>query len=139
MLSLTYESSPLAILVVDDEPAVLLVLETTLREDGHAVGMASDGVEALRLFGEKKWDVVLTDRAMPGMGGEALAVEIKKLSPRTPVVMVTGTPPRGAAEGVDAIVPKPFSRATLAEAISQALAACARAGDSPAQGYSAAA
>jgi CheY-like chemotaxis protein len=131
MLPLSYESSPLAILVVDDEPAILLVLETTLREDGHAVGTATNGLEALRLFREKKWDVVITDRAMPEMDGETLAVAIKQLSPRTPVVMVTGTPPRSRCTAVDAIVPKPFSRAKLAHAISEALSARAPGGDSP--------
>ncbi|HEV7403411.1 MAG TPA: response regulator [Chthoniobacteraceae bacterium] len=138
MLPLSYES-PLAILIVDDEPAILQVLETILREDGHDVLAASNGVEALRLFREKRSDVVLTDRAMPGMTGDTLAAAIKQLSPLTPVVMVTGTPPRAGCAAVDAIVRKPFARGKLVTAISQALAACTPAGDSPTDAYSAAA
>jgi CheY-like chemotaxis protein len=138
MAPLSYASPPLAILVVDDEPALLLVLETTLREDGHIVGVADNGTEALRLFGERRWDVVLTDRSMPGMKGDALAAAIKQLSPRTPVIMVTGSPPRVGCPDVDAIIPKPFTRARLAETISSVLAARARAFDAP-EDYSAAA
>src|SRR4051812_46024152 len=127
MLPLSY-SSPLAILVVDDEPAVLIVLESTLREDGHDIGTAASGTEALQLFNERKWNVVVTDRLMPGMDGEALAIALKHLAPSTPVVMVTGTPPRTKLAGVDAVVSKPFTRAKLAEAISRSLAACAPVG-----------
>src|SRR3954447_25914411 len=114
MLTRSYASPPLAILVVDDEPALLLVLETTLKEDGHIVGVADNGTDALRLFNERHWDVVLTDRSMPGMKGDDLAAAIRQLSPCTPVIMVTGTPPRTDCPDVDAIIPKPFTRARLA-------------------------
>lgn len=139
MVALSYDSPPLAILVVDDEPAVLLIVEATLQEDGHTVGVASNGADAIRLFCQRPWDVVLTDRAMPVMDGDALAAAIKKISPRTPVVMVTGTPPSRRSCVVDTVVPKPFTRKKLVDAISEALAACAREGNVAADEYSAAA
>jgi CheY-like chemotaxis protein len=122
MLPLSYESSALSILFVDDEPTMLLVMEATFQEDGHTVGLASDGVDALRQFQAKRWDVVVTDRAMPGMDGEALARAIKKISPHTPVVMVTGFTVPHACRGVDAILHKPFTRAMIAQAITRCLA-----------------
>jgi CheY-like chemotaxis protein len=138
MVPLSYSSPPLAILVVDDEPTILMIMEAALREDGHYVKVASNGREALRLFRETHWDVVLTDRSMPEMNGDKLAAAIKGLSPRTPVVMVTGTPPHSDCPYVDAIVSKPFSRAKIAETISQVLAARAGAAEPP-EDYSAAA
>lgn len=139
MLPLSYDTPPLAILVVDDEPGVLQVVEAVLHDDGHWVMTAGTGEDALRLFREKKWDLVLTDRAMPGMSGLDLAGAIKELSPRMPVVMVTGTPPCEGSPIIDAVVPKPFTRATLKGGISEAFAACARRGDASEEDFSAAA
>ena len=122
MLPLSYESSSLSILFVDDEPTLRAIMETTFVEDGHTVGLATDGADGLRQFQSKKWDVVVTDRCMPGMDGEALARAIKELSPDTPVIMVTGFAPPACCQGVDAILHKPFTRALLASAISRSLA-----------------
>ncbi|HEV7401429.1 MAG TPA: response regulator [Chthoniobacteraceae bacterium] len=122
MLPLTYESSPLSILFVDDELSMLLVMEATFQEDGHTVGLATDGVDALRQFHTKRWDVVVTDRSMPGMDGETLAREIKKLSPHTPVIMVTGFVDPRPDRAVDTVLHKPITRAMIAQAITRCLA-----------------
>ena len=63
--------------------------------------------------------MVLTDRAMPGMSGDELALAIKRVAPQTPVILVTGFAPSPAEElpGIDAVVKKPFTMATLSEAI----------------------
>lgn len=123
MIALSYESSALSILFVDDEPSMLLVMEATFQEDGHTVGLASDGADALRQFHTKRWDVVVTDRSMPGMDGETLAREIKKFSQQTPVIMVTGFAEPRPCAAVDAILHKPFTRAMIAQAITRCLAA----------------
>lgn len=133
MHSFSDNSPALSILVVDDEPAMLAILEVILRAEGHAVGRASSGEEALGRFQSERWDLVITDRAMPGMGGEELAQAIKQLSPRTPIIMVTGFAPPGCCSGVDEILHKPFSRRALGAAISRCLAA-ASPGESPARG-----
>jgi CheY-like chemotaxis protein len=120
MTLLPYDARPLRILLADDEDCILFVLGELLRADGHTVGTAPNGAEALEQFKDGEWDVVLTDRVMPAMDGEALAGEIKKLSPQTPVIMVTGFAPEECAH-VDAIVRKPFTRATIADAISKCM------------------
>lgn len=117
MSSRTY-SSPLRILLVDDEECIRHILGSMLRADGHTVAVAADGLDALGRFNAGDWDVVLTDRMMPRMDGEALASEVKRVSPSTPVIMVTGSVPLGLPSGVDAVIRKPFSREEIARAIS---------------------
>ena len=110
-------AAPLAILVVDDEAPVREVICEFLRQEGHRTGEAANGVEALAKFNAGGWDVVMTDRAMPEMDGEQLALEVRKLSPKTPIIMVTGFAPAACCAGVDVIVKKPFTRASLMEAL----------------------
>src|SRR6266576_671357 len=77
------------ILVVDDEPFVCDAVKMMLAFDGHDVLTANNGKEALALFEKGKFDLVITDFAMPGMKGDELAVAIKARSPGQPVVMIT--------------------------------------------------
>ena len=114
----------LRILLVDDELCIRHILSSTLRLDGHVVETAGDGADALERFGQAEWDVVITDRAMPRMNGEELAAEIKRQSPQTPVVMITGLTSAVKAatrECIDALLPKPFSTAALYAALAGAL------------------
>jgi signal transduction histidine kinase len=117
----------LRILVVEDEPLVREVIGVYLSEDQHEVITANDGREGLQKFmSEGKFDVVLTDRAMPEMNGDELAAEIKKQCPDQPIVLLTGFGDLmvGAGEkptGVDMIVSKPFTLTTLRGAISKVL------------------
>lgn len=109
----------LKILVVDDEEPVRLILEAILVLSGHRVGLASDGLTACTRFHAERWDVVLTDRQMPNMGGEELAALLKAHSPGIPVILVTGAPPLESCADIDAIVVKPFSLETILEAIDE--------------------
>ncbi|MDB6150035.1 MAG: protein of unknown function, putative Histidine kinase [Chthoniobacter sp.] len=119
-------SSSLRILVVEDEPLVREVVGVYLAEDSHRVVTASNGREGLEKFkAEGPFDLVMTDRAMPEMNGDALAAEIKKLQPQQPVLLLTGFGDlmSGAGEqppGVDLVVSKPFTLATLRSAIARA-------------------
>src|SRR5712692_1416173 len=58
------------ILVVDDEPFVCDAVKMMLNFDGHVVETASNGKEALALFDKGKFDLVITDFAMPSMKGD---------------------------------------------------------------------
>src|SRR3954470_15716868 len=113
------------ILVVDDEPFVCDAVKMMLAFDGHDVVTANDAKEALVVFDKNKFDLVITDFAMPGMKGDELAAAIKARSPRQPVVMITayaemlqssGNP----LKGVDFIIGKPFLLENLREAIAKA-------------------
>lgn len=92
--------------------------------DGHTVETASSGKDALALFDKSKFDVVITDFAMPTMKGDELAQAIKARDPHQPVVMITayaemlqasGT----ALPGVDFMISKPFLLENLREAIAR--------------------
>jgi len=77
------------ILVVDDEPFVCDAVKMMLNFDGHVVQTASNAKEALAMFEEGKFDLVITDFAMPIMKGDELAAAIKARCPNQPVVMIT--------------------------------------------------
>jgi CheY-like chemotaxis protein len=117
----------LRILVVEDEPLVREVLGVYLSEDQHEIVTASDGREGLEKFRTGGgFDLVLTDRAMPEMNGDALAAEIKRLKPGQPVILLTGFGDlmSGAGEqpdGVDLVVSKPFTLTTLRGAIGKVM------------------
>ncbi len=117
---------PLQILIVDDEPLVREVLSVYLTEDQHVVAEATNGREGLDRFKKGRFDIVITDRAMPELNGDQLASEIKKLKPSQPVILLTGFGDlmNEAAEspsGVDLVVAKPFTLNTLRDAIQTVL------------------
>ena len=77
------------VLLVDDEPAVGLVLKSLLQQAGYAVRDVTSGSAALELIERRPFDVVLSDIRMPGMDGMTLLREIKGRWPDLPVVMLT--------------------------------------------------
>lgn len=114
------------ILVVDDEPFVCEAVKMMLVFDGHEVRTANSGKEALALLGEEKFDLIITDFAMPVMKGDELAAAVKAKFPQQPIVMITayaemlqssGNP----LPGVDYLISKPFLLENLREAISKVL------------------
>ncbi len=115
----------LRILVVEDEPLVREVLSVYLSEDQHEVVLAENGRVGLEKFSSQgPFDLVMTDRAMPEMNGDALAAEIKKLNPKQPIILLTGFGDlmNEAGEnptGVDLVVSKPFTLATLRSAMAR--------------------
>ncbi|MBU1906421.1 MAG: sigma-54 dependent transcriptional regulator, partial [Candidatus Omnitrophica bacterium] len=78
------------ILVVDDEPLVRGSLSELLTLSGYAVSTAKDGKEALELLKTYEADVIISDIRMPKMNGLQLLKGIKKASPGTPVIFMTG-------------------------------------------------
>jgi signal transduction histidine kinase len=121
-------SSCLRILVVEDEPLVREVLGVYLEEDKHEVVLAVNGRVGLEQFkAAGPFDLVMTDRAMPEMNGDQLAVEIKKLDPKQRIILLTGFGDlmTGSGEqppGVDLVVSKPFTLATLRSAMTRVAA-----------------
>jgi len=79
------------VLVVEDEDSVRQALTTILTSYGHKVTAASDVAEGLMLFDrEGGFDIVFTDLSLPGPSGWELADEVKRRSPATPVVLLSG-------------------------------------------------
>jgi CheY-like chemotaxis protein len=94
-----------------------------LEIDDHAVTEANNGAEALDLFIQGQFDLVTTDFEMPGMKGNELAVRIKKLAPKQPILMITayGKELGDSENPVDSILNKPFTLDSLRGAIAQFL------------------
>jgi len=114
----------LDILVVDDEPMARDVMAQYLMGDGHRVQTASNGHEGLEQFKAGRFDVVLTDQAMPGLNGGELAGLIKTRAPSVAVILVTGFGDILEATGeqptgVDLMLTKPVSMAVLRETLAE--------------------
>ena len=103
------------ILLVDDDPDILDVLEITLSEENYDIIKATNGEDALRLIRTKPLDLVLLDYNMPRMNGRQVCLEVKKdmLLRHLPVIMVTGKGEvddkiNGIDAGADDYIVKPF-------------------------------
>ena len=113
------------ILVVDDEPQIRRIMRTTLTTEGYAVYDARSGEEALDAVREQRFDLVLLDVNMPGMGGLEACRSIRSTSD-TAIIMLTV---RSAEEdkvaaldaGADDYVTKPFGMPELLARIRAAL------------------
>jgi len=107
------------ILLVDDEQDVRDTLKLLLELDEHAVVEAKNGREALEMFTQDPFDLVISDYMMPEMRGDELAANIKRLAPSQPILMLTGSleMTEGCSPQVDAVLRKPFSLADLRRAI----------------------
>ena len=119
-------SRPLRVLLVEDEPQVCDIEAQYLRGDGHFVETAVDGSQGLERFKAGHFDVVVADRAIPGMNGDQMTEAIKRISPGTPVVMVTGFAdmPMDDVEAQrrpDLILRKPITQMALRQAITRVL------------------
>ncbi|HVM59962.1 MAG TPA: PAS domain S-box protein [Verrucomicrobiae bacterium] len=122
--SATANIGPLSVLLVDDEEIVRQILREYLEGDGHKVDSASNGPEALNKVPNGGFNLVILDRAMPGMSGDQVAVAIKEMQPDLPVILLTGfgNMMKAAGEiptGVDLVIGKPVTIAGLREALAQ--------------------
>ena len=109
------------ILVVDDNKFLRIAVSKMLSRLGYEVLSADSGENGLSIFLKNKFHIVLSDYEMPGMDGVALACSIKKSSPRTPVVIMTGagreTVLARKTTAVDEVISKPFTLAEIDETI----------------------
>ena len=105
------KGAPKHILLVEDEAGVRAALRFMLRTDEHTVEEAADGAQALDLFSKGRFDLVMTDFAMPGMNGGELASKIKQMAPGQPILIITGYKKAlgDFQSHVDAVLLKPFS------------------------------
>ncbi len=112
-----------SILLVDDEQIVRETIKMILEMDRHSVTEATNGQEALALFTEASFDLVVTDFAMPRMAGNELAIRIRQLVPTQPIIMITAYGARlGDTENpVNAVLNKPFSLQDLRQTIARVI------------------
>ena len=109
--------------MADDQPLVRSMLTDFLTGDGHTVESAGDGREALEKFNAGTFDVVISDRGMPGINGAQLAAAIRRNAPDVRFIMVTGFAEmmemsNESLPGVDHVAGKPITLQALRDALS---------------------
>ncbi|HCB14745.1 MAG TPA: two-component system response regulator, partial [Gammaproteobacteria bacterium] len=119
------EDRTLSLLVVDDEPGLLVSLEQLLRMQGYLVTIAASGVQALTHLSKSRYDLLLLDLAMPGMSGtgvldfiagQDLDMAVIVISGTTSVVEATTAMRQGAID----FLRKPFNPEELLRSITNA-------------------
>ena len=114
-----------SILVVDDDPALCQAVAETLTKAGYETSMVNGGREALRHLEDEPTDVVVTDLFMPDVDGLEVISMLRRVSPSTCIVAMSGY---GNAENIDylkaaksfgakSILRKPFRAADLLRAV----------------------
>ncbi|MDO8736630.1 MAG: PAS domain S-box protein [Thermoleophilia bacterium] len=106
------------VLVIDDEATIRNLLGDILTGIGHEAAMAASGREGMELFATasesgESFDLVLTDLGMPEMSGWEVVDEVKRMSPETPVALITGwgdqlDSDKMKESHVDSVIAKPF-------------------------------
>lgn len=114
------------ILAVDDDPRSLRLIELLLANDGHNVIGMLDGKEALRLLKKEKFDLVVSDRAMPDVRGDAVLKLAKLKNPEGFTIMLTGfgdimQEEGELPDGVDKVMSKPVTRGDFRAVIGKML------------------
>jgi DNA-binding response OmpR family regulator len=115
------------VLIVEDEPDMLLLLRLTLEDAGFETCLAADGETALRRIDAERPDVVLLDLMLPVLDGWGVLAELATRPAGPPVVICSATDgrrerTRAAELGAVAFVPKPFEVEDLVRVLREALA-----------------
>ncbi len=116
------------ILVVDDEPNIVKLIASRLRNNGYDVISALDGEDGLKKAITEKPDLILLDIIMPGLNGFEVCKRLKEneLTKEIPVIMLTALAEekdlsKGLEEGASCFITKPFSAVDLLHEIKTAM------------------
>lgn len=102
------------ILIVEDDKDIALGLEEDLSRHGHKVETAGDGIKALELGREGRWDLIILDLMLPQKDGFEVCRELRRTGIKTPIIMLTAKTHEsekilGFELGADDYITKPFS------------------------------
>ena len=118
-----------AILLVDDEPNIVMSLEFLMRKNGYQVGIARNGTEALAALDQIPYDLVLLDVMMPDVDGYEVCRQLRQRPDRaaTKVIFLSAKSQstdvqKGYDAGADLYIPKPFSTRQLMQKVRELLA-----------------
>jgi PAS domain S-box-containing protein len=114
------------VMIVDDEPALVALAEEMLAELGYEPVGFNSSTSALRAFRDdpKRFDLILTDEAMPDLVGTEFARQIRQQAPAIPIVLMSGyggpqLAQRAAAIGINEVLRKPLQSRDLAESLAR--------------------
>jgi CheY-like chemotaxis protein len=111
-----------SVLVVDDDEGVRGLIRRVLEGAGYQVWEAADGLQALGFLMQGVVDAVVTDIRMPKMDGWELATHLAGMSPRLPILFISGYDAHaGTANLWGPILPKPFAAEALLDGVRQLL------------------
>ncbi len=126
--SLKSSDNGATILIVEDNPAMSLMIRQSLEQDGYHFLEAKNGAEALTLYQQSKPDIILMDAVMPVMDGFKSCAQLQKLpgGNHTPVLMITGLSDTASVEhafaaGAVDFIPKPVHWAVLRQRVRRTL------------------
>ncbi len=110
------------ILLVEDEPGLVMTLSDRLKSEGYEVGVASDGPSGLERAVREKWDVILLDVMLPGSSGFDVCRDVRAKGVTTPIIMLTARGQvvdkvLGLKLGADDYLTKPFDLLELSARI----------------------
>ena len=116
---------PARILLVDDEESIQTLLSYPLRRDGYEVVQATDGRQALALFAEQPFDLVVLDVMLPGLDGLEVCRRLR-IHSAVPIIMLTAKSEEidkvvGLELGADDYITKPFSLREFSSRVKAAL------------------
>lgn len=113
------------ILAIDDQPVILDLISAMCQSLEYSVATASTAEAGIRLAQAQKFDIVLTDLAMPDMSGLEVARQIRRVHPDIPIVLVTGweagiDPNQMKSAGITEVLYKPFRIEQLTDIVRSA-------------------
>lgn len=109
------------LLIIEDEPAIVMLLRELMQDEGYDVLTALDGHQGLKLFQKAAPDLVILDLCMPGLGGKDVVNFIRSapVNSEVPIIIITGSdvsfgenPPEGTYQ---ALLMKPFDLEELVQ------------------------
>ncbi len=117
------------ILVIDDEPYILLLLKKMLEKEGYQVDMATNGVEGIELYHKHGADLIITDIVMPEKEGLETIINLKAENPSLKVIAISGGGRVDSREylhsaqllGAEKIFQKPFKKDEIVQAVRELL------------------
>ena len=123
------------VLIADDDIDARKVFGEAIRDGGHAVALAANGIEALRLYSTFRPDVVIVDVFMPFKDGLEVITDLRRTSPGVKIIAISAGWQRTTGDtgvlhdalnmGADVVLPKPLDPDVLEEAVRKLLAQAA--------------
>ena len=118
------------ILIIDDNPQVLRLMQTFLEEENHEITVSANGKEGIKLLNASRFDLVITDIIMPEQDGYELLMWLKHLPAKPKVIAISGGAPslelgtilKVAVHMADKVLSKPVTREVFTKAVAEILA-----------------
>lgn len=115
------------ILIIDDEPHILLMLKKMLERNGYEIDLAANGNEGLKLFNKNPSSLVITDIIMPEKEGLETIREMRRLQPDLKIIAMSGGGKVSADNyleiakifGASKVIEKPFTQKEMVSAVNE--------------------